>query len=98
MFCIGKQVFGPKWNSLQRPAEPLAFDVAIDIFGRAQSWFAQREGQRIVAGAEALQPVAEGMRELDRGKFLGLQLLVDFGDAREENIVGNRGHMNLSKP
>ena len=48
--------------------------------------------ESVKARTEALQAIGKSIGQLDRGKFFGFELLVDFGDGREENVVLNGSH------
>src|SRR6202034_3533010 len=92
MFGVRQQILGAEWNALQRPAQTLALDIAFHVLGVAERVLAQRKRQRIVTRAERLQAIAERARQLHGGKFLLGEFLVDFGDAGEEDVVGNGAH------
>ena len=92
MFGERQQILGAERNALQGAAETLALDIAIHVLGVAKRVFAQRKRECVVARADGFQTIAESARQLDRREFLLRELLIDFGDAGEEDVVRDGGH------
>ena len=92
MFGVCQQILGAERNTLQGAAQALALNVPVDLFRFMQNVLAQQERECVVAWPDGLQTIAESARQLNGGEFLLRELLVDFGDAGEEDVVWDGGH------
>src|SRR5580692_11317216 len=82
-----QQIFRAERDALQRPAKTLPLQFIVHLLRPFDRRFRQRQGERVVAGPEFLQPLRKGPHQFLRLEFAFLEPRVELGDGGEENIV-----------
>ncbi len=83
----GEQVLGAIGNAVQGAAVLPRCQLRVAVPGLRQGGFPQHGHHRVVGRAEALQPVEEVLRQLDRGHLPRPQQPAELGDAQPGEIA-----------
>src|ERR1035437_8374490 len=70
----------------------LALQFLIDLLRLTEGFLVQRQGERVIARAELLEPFGEGARQIFGGELPGFEAGVQFGKRGEEGVGADGGH------